>query len=99
MPVFSSEGSLYIGISNLTGGRNLSLLFQVAEGSADPDYLQQPVLWSYLAGNRWKEFDERAILSDTTSKLLRSGIITFAIPGDATTRHSLQIGRASCRDR
>jgi len=89
MPVFSSEGSLYIGISNLTGGRNLSLLFQVAEGSADPDYLQQPVLWSYLAGNRWKEFDERAILSDTTSKLLRSGIITFAIPGDATTRHSL----------
>ncbi|MCB0396103.1 MAG: baseplate J/gp47 family protein [Flavobacteriales bacterium] len=89
MPVITSEGSLYIGIENLTGGSNLSLLFQVAEGSANPDYLQQKVNWSYLAGNTWKTFNDRKILSDSTNGLLTSGIISFALPKEANTSHEL----------
>ncbi len=89
LPVFTSEGTLYIGLDNFTGGRNISILFQVAEGSADPDYTRQPVNWSYLAADRWEQFNDRQILSDSTNQLLSSGIISFSIPRKASTMHTM----------
>lgn len=89
LPVFTSEGSLYIGVKNFTGGRNLSLLFQVSEGSADPDLPRQEVHWSYLAGDHWVPFNERQILSDSTNQLLTSGIIRFSVPKNASLNHTL----------
>ncbi|MCB0428629.1 MAG: helix-hairpin-helix domain-containing protein [Flavobacteriales bacterium] len=99
LPVFDAEGNLYIGIESFTGGRNLSLLFQVAEGSADPDYLQQDVTWSYLtSGNTWTEFDQRKILTDSTNQLLTSGIIEFNVPKDASvTQEMLGSGKVWLR--
>ncbi len=88
IPVFDSEGNLYIGLKHFTGGNNISLLFQVAEGSADPDFLQQNVYWSYLSGNEWVPFEDREILSDSTNQLLTSGIISFSVPRKASVRHS-----------
>lgn len=88
-PQYRSEGSLYIGMDDFTAGQTLSLLFQVAEGSADPDLEPQPVRWSYLADNRWIDFDKFDILSDGTSGLLTSGIIRFDVSKKATDRNSL----------
>lgn len=89
LPRFDSEGNLFIGIKDFEGGQTISLLFKVAEGSADPDFLQQPVYWSYLSGEKWIQFDERDLLSDTTNHLLTSGIITFSVPKNASTQHTL----------
>ncbi|WP_340105900.1 baseplate J/gp47 family protein [Rhodohalobacter sp. 8-1] len=88
-PQIDSEGSLYIGLENFTAGRTLALLFQVAEGSADPDLEPQPVRWSYLSDNRWINFEPFDILSDSTSGLLASGIIRFSVPKRASDQNSI----------
>ena len=89
MPHYTSEGTLCIGVENFDAGSTLSLLFQVAEGSADPDLKPQTIHWSYLADNVWVEFESFDILSDSTSGLLTSGIIQFSVPKQATDDNTL----------
>ena len=79
-----AEGSLYLGIENLDPPQNLAVLFQVAEGSADPEKKKQDVVWSYLAAGVWIDFETTEILSDKTNGLLTSGIIQFALPKEIT---------------
>lgn len=88
-PQYTSEGSLYIGVRNFKAGRTLSLLFQVAEGSADPDLEPQPVKWSFLSDNEWVELDKFDIISDGTTGLLTSGIIHFEISKKATSQNTV----------
>ena len=85
----TAEGSLYIGIDKLTPPQNLSILFQVAEGSASPEPKPPKVYWSYMVNNRWKAFNEAEILSDKTNGLLTSGIIHFAIPKEISNDNTL----------
>lgn len=80
LPQFNDEGALYIGVSALTPPQILSVLFKVAEGSADPDLQRQNVKWSYMLNNEWYEFSQLKILSDTSNGLLTSGIVTFDLP-------------------
>lgn len=82
-------GELYIGISAINPPRNLSILFQMAEGSADPELERQEVFWSYLSANAWTPFKKTEILSDTSDGLISSGIITFAMPKDAGNDNSM----------
>jgi hypothetical protein len=87
------EAEFYVGISALAPPQNLALLFQVADGTADPR-TQKPVPhlhWSYLRRNEWVEFSRDAI-DDTTGELTRSGIVTLAIPRDATADNTLLPG-------
>jgi hypothetical protein len=86
----TSEAEFYIGITGLVPPQNLSLLFQVVDGTANP-LAPKPVPhidWCYLAANEWVEFLENAI-TDATGELLNSGIVTFAVPGDATSDNTL----------
>lgn len=89
VPLFEDEGNLYIGISKLVPPQTLSLLFQVAEGSANPNRTAQDVKWAVLADNEWVPFDEKTILSDTTNSLLTSGIIRLSMPEEATNNNTL----------
>jgi hypothetical protein len=84
-----NEGELYIGLTGLKPRQNLSLLFQVAEGSADPELPKQEVHWSYLSGNSWQPFRPAQIIADSTNGLLASGIITFDVPESADTEHTM----------
>ncbi|UWX56716.1 baseplate J/gp47 family protein [Chlorobaculum sp. MV4-Y] len=87
---FDNEGELYIGIDGFTPGRNLSVLFQLAEGSASPTVSkpEKHVAWSWLRSNKWVDF-ETSELSDDMAQLTRSGIIRFAVPSSATSGNSL----------
>lgn len=81
----SSEAELYIGISELAPPQTLSLLFQVADGTANP-LAEKPkphVGWSYLRRNGWVELDKTEV-QDGTGALLKSGLVTIGIPFDAT---------------
>jgi hypothetical protein len=83
-------GELYLGLQGLTPPQNLALLFQVADGTANP-LAAKPghhLRWSYLRGNEWATFPDDAV-GDLTDELLVSGIMTLAVPTDATTQHSL----------
>jgi hypothetical protein len=85
----SAEGTLYLGVSNLVPGQNLSLLFQMAEGSEDPSLPAQDVQWAYLTSSGWKDFARAEILLDTTNELIESGVVQFAIPNSATDQTTL----------
>jgi hypothetical protein len=79
LPQYDHEGELYLGIRDAQPPQNLSLLFQMAEGSANPDLERLPVQWSYLSDNRWLSLDDGNMLLDTTRGLINSGIIVFAL--------------------
>lgn len=86
----SSEAEFYIGVAGLAPPQNLSLLFQVADGTANP-LASKPVPhigWSYLADEQWVPFPEYAVV-DATGGLLNSGIVAFAVPRDATADNRL----------
>lgn len=83
-----AEGTLYLGLVNAKPPQSISILFQVAEGSADPDLPAQAIIWSYLSHNEWVDFNTSEILSDSTNGLLNSGIITFALPRAANAVHT-----------
>ncbi|UOA09432.1 hypothetical protein [Methylobacter sp. S3L5C] len=90
MPAFNTEGEFYIGIKDLNPPQNLSLLFQLAEGSANPTVTkpENHVQWSYLKNNEWVDF-KKTELSDATGQLTRSGIIRYAIPKESSKNDTL----------
>ncbi|MBK6931918.1 MAG: hypothetical protein IPH12_14055 [Saprospirales bacterium] len=53
LPTFADEGTLFIGLKDLSPGAILSLLFQLAESTADSESNRADLRWSYLSGNRW----------------------------------------------
>ncbi len=87
LPAYVAEGSFYIGLAAVQAPQRLSLLFQVAEGTADPDAAPQPVRWSVLSGNRWRSLQtgplEGSLLADGTRGLVQSGIVELQLPAVA----------------
>lgn len=83
------EGQLFIGIENFTPDQRLSLLFQVAEGSADPLAEKQEMNWYFLGReNKWIQFKNQDI-ADETNDLTHSGIIRFNISDEATSENTV----------
>ncbi len=93
LPAYRNEGELLIGLTELNAGDSVSLLFQLAEGSEDPDLEQVDISWSVLCDNYWKPLSTAEVVLDTTNRLLRSGIISFLIPKEATTANTLMPSR------
>jgi hypothetical protein len=80
LPDYSNEGELLIGLAGLQPPQTVSLLFQLADGSANPDAQGQPVTWSVLDASGWVVLPGEAILNDGTRGLINSGILSFALP-------------------
>ena len=89
LPIYDKEANLYIGVKDLVPPQTLSVLFQVAEGSANPDKATQTVHWYYLDDDEWVEFQNTEVLSDSTNGLLTSGIVSFSVPKKATNTNTL----------
>lgn len=85
-----NAGELYIGIENLQQGQSVTILFQVLEGTSNPllDKPEKHITWNYLSSNAWKKFNDQSV-TDNTSQLVQSGIISFVIPGDASTDNTI----------
>jgi hypothetical protein len=79
LPDYTHEGELYIGLSGVEAPQNLSMLLQMAEGSANPDLEVATVEWSVLSGNRWLPLDKGQLQADNTNGLLQSGIIKLQL--------------------
>lgn len=79
-----ARGALFIGLGNLTPPQNISILFQMVDGSANPDIevKRDDVKWSYFDETIWKPFSDTAIQIDTTYGLQTSGIVEFSLPND-----------------
>lgn len=79
------ESAFFIGISNTIPTQNISMLIQVSEGSEDISVDPPAVNWFYLSAAGWKDM-QHLLVADSTGNLLKSGIITFAVPNDIDTR-------------
>ena len=86
VPEYPDEGELVVGLAGLAPGDSVSLLFQVAEGSADPavDPLPQ-VHWAVLCDNYWKALAGQEAVRDGTNNLLTTGVVNLALPTEAST--------------
>lgn len=73
------EGALYIGLRDVHPPQTLSILFQMAEGTADPDLEPRAVQWSALDGDRWVSLHDGHLLSDGARGLLRTGILELSL--------------------
>ena len=64
--------------------QRLSLLFQVAEGTADPDADAPAPQWSILSADRWRSLHdglfEGSVLADATRGLINAGIVQLQLP-------------------
>ncbi|WP_449437229.1 hypothetical protein, partial [Pedobacter steynii] len=74
LPQYNSEGELFVGLSDLYAEDSASILFQVAEGSANPEKPKIDLEWSILCDNYWKTLTNDDFILDTTNGLLTSGI-------------------------
>jgi hypothetical protein len=86
----TSAAEFYIGVTGLQPPQNLTLLMEVAPGTADPLAMKpEPhVMWSYLRANEWVGLADTEV-NDQTQGLLASGIVTLSVPRDATSTNTL----------
>ncbi len=85
LPVRAVDGALHLGIERLRPGQPVSLLFHMAERAqrrraGDPP----PIGWSYLSALGWTDVPTDHVVADTTSGLMRSGVVSLQVPADAT---------------
>lgn len=92
VPTYCKGGELYIGLANAENLQQVSLLVQVLEGSENPlaDSFagKQKAEWSILCQNEWKSLDSNYIISNETDNFLKSGIVKFSIPKEATQNNT-----------
>ena len=92
LPAYDAEGELYIGLSGMAGlgglagaaAQRVSLLFQVAEGTADPDAETPAPQWAILSADRWHSLHsglfEGSLLADASRGLINAGIVQLQLP-------------------
>lgn len=88
LPHYPDEGELLIGLRGVAAGDSVSLLMQVAEGSADPALSAQTVNWSVLCDNYWRPLSPQELVLDTSNHLLASGIVALTLPRETSTEHT-----------
>lgn len=88
LPRYPNEGELLIGLSGVTAGDPVSLLFQVAEGSADPALPLPIIQWSVLCDNAWRALSPQELFLDTTRHLQASGLIGLTLPRETCSDHT-----------
>jgi hypothetical protein len=82
----------YIGLDNLKPGNNISLLFQVAEGSENPlhsSFEEGDIDWWLLSDNEWVKIESADFARNQTNNFLRSGIAELPVSRDATDQNML----------
>ncbi len=86
-----AQGCLLIGLSGVSSGETISLLFQLMEGSENPLQAKPAnhITWQFLSSNQWKNFDTNTV-DDGTAQFIRSGIIHFTLPESITSKNTLQ---------
>lgn len=89
LPDLTDEGALFIGLSDCKPPEHIAFLFQLAEGSANPDLEKSEVTWSYLNTEGWHILEGSDILMEQTAGLSNSGIIKLALPSDAISTSTL----------
>ncbi len=92
VPDYCNGGEFYVGLHDAETMQQISLLFQILEGSENisvPTFTgKQKVEWYILCDNYWKNL-EKDILANGIDNFLKSGIVKFSIPKQASNDNTL----------
>lgn len=92
LPTYCKGGELFIGLENVQELQQITLLFQVLEGTENPltpSFTgKQKIEWSVLGNNEWRTLEYSDILLNETDNLLQSGILKFSLPKEATQNNT-----------
>ena len=92
LPTYCKGGELFIGLENVQELQQITLLFQVLEGSENPLTPsfsgKQKIEWSVLGNNEWRILEYSDILLNETDNLLQSGILKFNLPKEASQNNT-----------
>jgi hypothetical protein len=81
-------GEIYLGFDKVIPGNGLSLLIQLAEGTANPRQEPATVEWSYLNQNTWTPINPNE-MGDETNGLTQSGLVQLTIPEFDTSQTTI----------
>jgi hypothetical protein len=85
LPQYPYSGNLFIGLKGLSKGGVITLYFYLRENSLPIEHASlNAIQWHYLSHNRWIPLKAQSILSDSTHRFMKSGIVTLDIPADMT---------------
>ncbi|HTO14884.1 MAG TPA: hypothetical protein VLZ83_03900 [Edaphocola sp.] len=84
-------GDLCLGLSNIGPGQSISLLFNIAEETAEQSKLEAKISWYYLKDNQYIKIKESQII-DSTANFLQSGLVQLSLPEDATDNNTILLG-------
>lgn len=83
VPLLQHQGSLFLGLKNLSSPDTLTLFLEFAEQKTPSMPVPSPTLtWSYLAKDTWVDFRSDQVVSDSTLGFMTSGIVELQIPSD-----------------
>lgn len=93
-PTYCKGGEFYIGIENAKILQQVSLLVQVKEGSentlTESFEGDQKIVWDILCSNNWKPLENSTfMLLNQTDNFLKSGLVKFSIPKEASSNNTL----------
>lgn len=78
LPIYSSQGYLYIGLEKVNAPQELSLLFVLNEASGNRNEEPPKIEWSFFDGQQWAAFSPLAV-QDGTNGFVQSGVIEFQL--------------------
>ncbi len=93
VPEYCQGGSLYIGLEGAEALQNVSILFQLLEGTENPlaesFAVNERIEWAFLCDNEWKTLDSLNLLGNSTDNFLKTGIVSVKIPKEANNDNTL----------
>ncbi|MEL6534010.1 MAG: baseplate J/gp47 family protein, partial [Bacteroidota bacterium] len=85
LPYYHAEGESYFCLRGARPGETLSLWFQLADGSGDPDVPKPTMEVEYPTADGWSPLPPQRILRDSTHGLAQTGLVYLQLP---TTLHA-----------
>ncbi|MEZ4858751.1 MAG: baseplate J/gp47 family protein [Flavobacteriaceae bacterium] len=93
VPTYCKGGELYIGLEDAEALQQVTILFQLLEGTENPlaeAYIfPEKIEWAVLSENSWFDLDSNHLLGNTTHNFLKTGLVTVTIPKEATSHNTL----------
>ncbi len=97
VPNPETGGHLFIGFDKTEEDQNVQVLFQIEEGSENPDSITnqktlenttfktgaKEIIWQYLKKDKWQNLKPNFLLKDETDNFLKTGLVKFTIPKES----------------
>lgn len=89
---YNNSGELYFGLKNAKHGDSISILFQLANGTAQADLKKPAISWHYFSKSGWENLPLENQLSDHTDNFTKTGIKIIQLPTDCAN-NCMELGK------